>query len=71
MGLEESAEAIVSGCPGEGPSSVIKEQDWAHSMGADQQQGSGKQLDLFDEALKATLRHDLSGKGGSGAGMNE
>ena len=40
-------------------------------MGADQQQGSGKQLDLFDEALKATLRHDLSGKGGSGAGMNE
>jgi retron-type reverse transcriptase len=39
-------------------------------MGAEQQQGSGKQLDLFDEALKATLRHDVSGKGGTGAGMN-
>jgi hypothetical protein len=40
-------------------------------MVAEQQQGSGKQLDLFDEALKATPRHDVSGKGGTGAGTNE
>lgn len=28
-----------------------------HSMGVKRQQGSGGQLDLFDEFLKATLRH--------------
>ena len=40
-------------------------------MGVEQQQGSGKQLDLFDEALKASLRHDVTGKGGTGAGTSE
>ncbi len=56
---------------GEGPNSVLKEQDWAHSMGVERQQGSGKQQDLFDEVLKATLRHGVSGKGGTGAGTFE
>lgn len=36
-------------------------------MGVERQQGSEKQLDLFDEALKAPLRHGVSGKGGTGA----
>lgn len=40
-------------------------------MGVERQQGSGKQLDLFDEALKATLRHGVTGKGGTGAGTFE
>jgi RNA-directed DNA polymerase len=40
-------------------------------MGVEQQQGSAKQLDLFDEVLKASLRHDVTGKGGTGAGTNE
>ena len=40
-------------------------------MGVERQQGSGKQLDLFDEALKASLRHDVTGKGGTGAGTIE
>lgn len=40
-------------------------------MGVEQQQGSGTQLDLFDEALKASLRHDVTGKGGTGAGTRE
>ena len=40
-------------------------------MGVEQQQGSGKQLDLFDEALQASLRHDATGKGGTGAGAFE
>ena len=40
-------------------------------MGVERQQGSAKQLDLFDEALKASLRHDVTGKGGTGAGTNE
>jgi RNA-directed DNA polymerase len=40
-------------------------------MGVEQQQGSGKQRDLFDEALKASLRHGVTGKGGTGAGTNE
>jgi hypothetical protein len=35
-------------------------------MTAARQQGSGEQLDLFDEALKATLRH-----GGPGPGRSE
>ena len=65
MGWEKSAEAIVAGLTGEGPNSVIKEQDWVHSMGVERQQGSGKQLDLFDEVLKASLRPDVTGKGGT------
>jgi RNA-directed DNA polymerase len=36
-------------------------------MTAARQQGSGEQLDLFDEALKATVRHGEPGPGGSGA----
>ncbi len=40
-------------------------------MGVEQQQGSGKQWDLFDEALKASLRHGVTGKGGTGAGAIE
>ena len=40
-------------------------------MGVEQQQGSGKQHDLFDEALKASLRHGVTGKGGTGAGTIE
>jgi len=40
-------------------------------MGVERQQGSGKQLDLFDEALKASLRHGVTGKGGTCAGMCE
>jgi RNA-directed DNA polymerase len=37
-------------------------------MGVKRQQGSGDQLDLFDEALKASLRHGVSGEGGTGTG---
>lgn len=37
-------------------------------MGAKRQQGNGGQKDLFDEALKAALRHGVSGEGGTGAG---
>ncbi|MER9058396.1 hypothetical protein [Mesorhizobium sp. M0910] len=40
-------------------------------MGVERQQGSAKQLDLFDEAQKASLRHGVSGKGGTGAGTIE
>lgn len=40
-------------------------------MGVERQQGSGKQLDLFDEVLQASLRHGVSGKGGTGAGTCE
>ena len=40
-------------------------------MGVERQQGSGKQLDLFDEALKASLRHGVTGKGGTCAGSFE
>jgi RNA-directed DNA polymerase len=36
-------------------------------MKAARQQGTGEQLDLFDEALKATMRHGGPGLGGSGA----
>ena len=35
-------------------------------MKAVRQQGTGEQLDLFDEALKATVRHGGPGLGGSG-----
>lgn len=31
-------------------------------MDVKKQQGSGDQMDLFDEALKASLRHDASCK---------
>jgi RNA-directed DNA polymerase len=71
MGTEESAEAIVASAIGEGLNSVPKEQDWAHSMGVERQQVSGKQQDFFDEALKASLRRDVTGKGGTGAGTIE
>jgi RNA-directed DNA polymerase len=37
-------------------------------MGVKRQQGNGDQRDLFDEALKAALRHGVSGEGGTGAG---
>jgi RNA-directed DNA polymerase len=40
-------------------------------MGVERQQGIGKQLDLFDEGLKATLRPGVTGKGGTGAGTFE
>jgi RNA-directed DNA polymerase len=40
-------------------------------MTAARQQGSGEQLDLFDEALKATLRHDGPGLGRSEARPGE
>jgi len=40
-------------------------------MGVKRQQGSGEQMDLFDEALKASLRHGVTGKGGTGAGTQE
>lgn len=37
-------------------------------MGVKRQQGSGDQLDLLDEALKASLRHGVTGARGTGAG---
>ena len=40
-------------------------------MTAARQQGSGEQLDLFDEALRATLRHDGPSLGRSEAGARE
>ena len=40
-------------------------------MGVKRQQGSGDQMDLFDEALKASLRHGVTGEGGTGAGAHE
>ncbi len=40
-------------------------------MGVKPQQGSGDQMDLLDEALKASLRHGVTGKGGTGAGTHE
>lgn len=70
-GAGEVSRGHSSRATGEGLNSVLKEQDWAHSMGVERQQGSGKQLDLFDEALKASLRHGVSGKGGTGAGTFE
>lgn len=72
MGWEKSAEAIVAGENRRRAEFGTKEQDWAHSMGVEQQQkGSGKQRDLFDEVLKASLCHDATGKGGTGAGATE
>jgi RNA-directed DNA polymerase len=70
-GAGEVSRGHSSRATGEGPNSVIKEQDWVDSMGVERQQGSGKQLDLFDEALKASLRHGVTGKGGTEAGTNE
>jgi RNA-directed DNA polymerase len=35
-------------------------------MGVKRQQGSGDQRDLFEEALKASLRHGVVGDGGAG-----
>jgi len=40
-------------------------------MGVKRQQGSGDQMDLLDEALKASLRHGVTGEGGTGAGTCE
>src|SRR5580700_7414337 len=40
-------------------------------MGVKRQQGGGDQRDLFDEALKASLRHGATGEGGTGTGANE
>jgi len=40
-------------------------------MGVKRQQGKDDQKDLFDEALKASLRHGVSGEGGTGAGTQE
>ncbi|HXP96922.1 MAG TPA: reverse transcriptase domain-containing protein [Telmatospirillum sp.] len=40
-------------------------------MDVKKQQGSGDQMDLFDEALKASLRHGATGKGGTGTGASE
>jgi RNA-directed DNA polymerase len=39
-------------------------------MGVKRQQGSGDQKDLLDEALKALLRHGVTGEGGTGAGSH-
>jgi RNA-directed DNA polymerase len=40
-------------------------------MGVKRQQGKGDQKDLFDEALKASLRHGGSGESGTGPGTHE
>ena len=40
-------------------------------MGVKRRQGGGGQMDLFDEALKASLRHGVTGEGGTGAGTAE
>lgn len=40
-------------------------------MGVKRQQGSGDQKDLFDEALKAALRHGAIGDGGTRSGAHE
>src|SRR5271169_2692126 len=45
--------------------------DQSHSMTAARQQGTGEQLDLFDEALKATMRHGNPGPGRSEARGHE
>jgi RNA-directed DNA polymerase len=37
-------------------------------MSVKRQQGSGDQVDLFDQALKASRRHGATGAGGTGAG---
>ena len=40
-------------------------------MGVKRQQSSGDQKDVFDEALKASLRHDAPGDGGTRSGAHE
>lgn len=40
-------------------------------MGVKRRQGGGDHLDLFDEALKASLRHGASGDGGTRSGAHE
>ena len=40
-------------------------------MSVKRQQGNGDQKDLFDEVLKASLRHGVSGEGRTGAGTCE
>ena len=40
-------------------------------MGVKRQQGGGDQKDLFDEALKASLRHGATGEGGTQSGAGE
>jgi len=40
-------------------------------MSVKRQQGGGDQKDLFDEALKASLRHGVCGEGGTGPGTAE
>lgn len=40
-------------------------------MSVKQQQGTGYQLDLFDEALKKSVRPDASGESGTGSGAYE
>lgn len=42
-----------------------------NSMGVKRQQGSGDQKDLFDEALQASLRHGVTGEGGTRSGAFE
>jgi RNA-directed DNA polymerase len=37
-------------------------------MGVKRQQGSGDQMDLFDQALQASLRLGATGEGGTGSG---
>ena len=37
-------------------------------MGVKRQQGGGDQQDLFDQALRASLRHGATGEGGTGPG---
>jgi hypothetical protein len=40
-------------------------------MGVKRRQGSNDQKDLFDEDLKAQLRHGATGDGGTGTGAVE
>ncbi len=40
-------------------------------MDVKRQQGGADQRDLLDEALKAALRHDATGEGGTGPGAAE
>jgi len=40
-------------------------------MGGKRQQGSGDQGDLFDQVLRASLRHGATGEGGTGSGACE
>ncbi len=70
--------ATAKGGLGEGPNSTAKSlpqrrlgSRLGHSMGVKRRQGSGNQMDLFDEALKASLRHGATGEGGTGTGAIE